>query len=319
MFTKRENSTLERGGRGGWRGPALVALALLVLATIACQPPSLTSNRMASGTELASGQVLYSPSQAFSLTMEGDGNVVLRSARGSVYWTTKTLDHPGATLVMRTNGSLAVQSIAGSTLWSTPTGWISGATMELGDDANLVLRGTAGQPVWANGISTVDSNRVPASQRQTSTHQVVLTKLYEGFVAAAPYLNSNGNCTIGYGHLIRLGPCTDADRAQTWDPDALFAADVTEHERRLKSSLGSVPMTQREFDALFDYIFNRGSITATTSPGVYAAMTASPPNYAAVGPLLRSNGNGLTRGLCDRRYDEADLFEGGRYDRSYVC
>ncbi|MGI8756858.1 MAG: glycoside hydrolase family protein [Acidimicrobiales bacterium] len=323
MVTSRENIAAPRDGRVIPRADrhaatsALVALA--VLAVAACQPPAPTTNRMASGVTLASGQVLYSPTRAFNLSMQGDGNLVLRSARGFVYWSTKTSGDSGASLVMRTTGTLAVQSGTGATLWSTPTGWIDGATVELGDDANLVIKGVPGQPVWANGISTVSSARAAASTRHTSSHQVVMTKLYEGFVANSPYLNSSGNCTVGYGHLIRIGGCTSTDRATQWDADALFATDVAEHERRLKSSLGNAMVTQREFDALWDYVFNRGSITATTSPTMYAAMSANPPNYAAVPGILRANGNTLIRSLCDRRYDEADVFAGGRYDRSYVC
>ncbi len=220
---------------------ALAGVALLGLA--ACQPlppRKASSNAMTSGDSLGPAQVLYSPTRAFRIEVQTDGNVVLRSARGFSYWTTKTSGNAGAKLVMQANGALAVQSRSGNVLWSTPTGWITGASVELGDDANLVVKGTAGQPVWASGISTVDSTRVPASQRSVSTHQVVLTKLFEGYVAAKPYYNSNGNCTVGYGHLIRLGTCTSADKEKNWDADSLFAGDVTEHGRRLKSSLGSI-------------------------------------------------------------------------------
>lgn len=323
MFTQREKFAAQSGGgitrRVARRITAVAAAGLAFSAVTACQPPAPTTNRMVSGATLASGQVLYSPSRAFHLSMQSDGNLVLRSARGFTYWSTKTSANPGGSLVMRTSGELAVESRSGRTLWSTPTGGIKGATVELGDDADLVVKGVPGQPVWANGVSTVDASRALASTRHTSTHQVVLTKLYEGFVAETPYLNASGNCTVGYGHLIHAGSCTSADTAKQWDGDALFDADVTEHERRLKSSLGNVAMTQREFDALWDYVFNRGSLTATSSPSMYAAMSANPPKYAEVPAILRANGNTLVRGLCDRRYDEADVFIGGRYDRSYVC
>lgn len=317
MLTDRGES--RRGGRRGFRavGASLVAAAI-VLVLAACQPLPAGSNKVASGATLAAGQVLWSPDLTFRITMQADGNLVERSRSGRVWWTSSTIGNPGAKLVMRADGVLAIQTPGGRIVWSTPTNGVRGATVELGNDANFVVKGTAGQPVWANGISAADSSRRPASERTTSTHQVVLTKIYEGFVAVAPYLNSGGNCTVGYGHLIRPGGCTTADRAARWDADALFAADVAEHERRLKFSLGSVPMSQREFDAVFDYIFNRGSLTATTSPQMYAALTSNPPRYADVVAILRANGDTLMRGLCDRRYVEAALFAGGGYDTTHT-
>lgn len=306
-------------GRGSRRRLALVAGALAVLATTACEPLPTTlppSNVIKSGAVLASGTSLASPSGRFKLVMQGDGNLVERSPSGRSLWTTKTPGNAAAKLVMRSDGVLLVQTTAGKTVWSTPTSGVRGATANFGDDGNFVVKGTAGQPVWANGMSAAPATRAPISERHTSPQQVTLTKMYEGLVATTPYYNAYGNCTVGYGHLIRLGACTSADKAKKWDADALFAADVVEHENRLKSSLGSVPVTQREFDTLWDYVFGHGSITAKTSPKMYAAMSASPPRYVDVPPILRENGDTLLRGLCYRRYDEADVFTGGFYDRN---
>lgn len=299
------------------RSLVLVGLALVVLASAACQPV-LGASTLANGATLASGSSLLANSGTALLTMQSDGNLVLK-IDGTSLWTTHTASNSGAKLLMRTNGSLAVVATDGTTLWSTPAQYAVGAYAELGDDGNLVVRGVQTQPLWANGISTVGSTRITASQRHISSQQVTLTKMYEGYSGKVPYNDVFNNCTVGYGHLIHLGPCTDTDRATTWDADALFATDVLEHERRLKSTLGTVPMTQREFDALWDYVFNRGSLTATNSPDIYVAMTASPPRYADVPGYLQANGRPLIRGLCNRRYDEADTFGGGGYDRTSVC
>lgn len=314
MATLRSTTTTSR--HAGVRRVGALALAVAALAGVtACEP----TNRVANGRTLASGAVVHSPGQAFRFEVQTDGNLVLRKAGAQALWTSKTTGHPGATLTMRTNGVLALVSKDGRTVWTTPTYGVNGASLEVQADGNLVVEGTAGQPVWATGTSLADGTRRPLTERTTSSHQVTLTKMYEGYSAATPYANSSGNCTVGYGHLIHTGPCTAADRAKTWDADALFAADVKEHERRIKSSLGAVPVTQREFDTLFDYAFNRGSITATSSPKIYAAMTARPPRYAAVGAALREAGDNSIRGLCNRRYDEAEVFEGGRYDRTSWC
>ena len=274
--------------------------------------------RLHTGEALASGQEKRSANGVYRLAVQGDGNVVLRTADGTALWSAKTSGNGGARLVMRSRGDLVVQRASGSIAWTTYSG-VANSVADLGDDGNLVVWGPSRQPTWASGTSLAGSGRVRASERTVSSHQLVLTKIYEGYGGSRPYRDSAGHCTVGYGHLIRYGACWSSDLSRTWDPEALFAADVAEHERRLKQSLGSVPMSQREYDALFDYVFNRGSITASTSPGIYSAMTASPPRYGDVAPLLEANGNASSAGLCDRRHDEAEVFRGGRYDRSYRC
>jgi GH24 family phage-related lysozyme (muramidase) len=308
----------------GRHAAALVVAGLALIATAACDPtpdqvgPAATA--LASGASIRSGGQIVSPSGRFRLVMQTDGNLVERSPSGRALWTSKTTNNAGAKLLMRSDGILLVQTTTGRTIWSTPTSGVRGARAELGDDANLVVRGTAGNPVWANGTSAASGTRLPVSDRHTSSQQVTLTKIYEGLVGVAPYNNANSNCTVGYGHLIHMDPCTTADRSKTYNVDALFAADVTEHERRLASSLGHLPVSQREYDTLWDYVYGRGSLTASTAPNMYAALTDDPIRYADVPGILRANGDIQSlRGLCDRRYDEAEVFAGGPYDRTYTC
>jgi GH24 family phage-related lysozyme (muramidase) len=292
---------------------ALAAVALLA----SCEPVGGTV--LGSGQTLASGATLRSPDGKIALTVQVDGNVVLRDPNRKVLWSTGTTDRAGARLVMRTSGSLALLTPANAVAWSTPTGSAAGAHAELGDDANLVIYATAGQPLWASGSSTYSSKRVAASTLTTSTQMRTLMKMYEGYVGDHPYYDANGNCTVGYGHLIRLGTCTSADKEATYDVDALFDADVVAHEKRLKSSLGSVPMNQHEFDALSDYTFGRGSLTAATAPNLYAAMTDDPPRYADVPGIFEAAGDASIKGLCNRYYDRAEIFAGGRYDKTSHC
>ena len=309
-------------GHRARRARHLVVLPLVAVAAsaalTACQPilPA-TETRLANGATLASGQSLVSPSGGFRMVMQTDGNLVERSAAGVALWTSKTTSNPGAKLVMGTDGVLRVRTVAGGTVWSTPTYGVSGATVGMGDDANFVVRGTAGQPQWANGVSAASSTRAPASQLHTSSQQVTLTKMYEGF-EATPY-TSGGACYVGYGHLLHAGACTPADAAQTYDPDAMFAADVPVYENRLKASLGTVPMSQHEFDALWDFTYGRGSLTAATAPQTYAAMTATPPNYTAVPSIWRTTAQTSATGVCDRLDDQATVFSGGNYQRTSSC
>lgn len=324
--------------RVGRRAAGLAAAGLALLAA-ACQPlPATTTTttttggntttttvnaggaaRLASGRTLVAGQSLTSPDGRFHLNVQADGNVVERTPAGRALWTSKTSGNGGASLLMRSDGVLLLQAANAHVIWSTPTSGVKGATATLGSDGNLVVAGTAGNPVWANGASAASATRLPASQRHVSTQQLTLTKMYEGYVGTAAYQNSSGNCTVGYGHLLHLGACTSADRSKTYDADALFQADVPQYEARLKSSLGTVPMSQHEFDTIWDYVYGRGSLTAKTSPSMYAALTDSPVRYADVPTILRANGDTLIRGLCNRRYDEATVFAGGNYQRTSSC
>jgi GH24 family phage-related lysozyme (muramidase) len=303
---------------------ALTAAAIASLA--ACDPlpppppPPANVTIVANAGSIGSGQSILSPNGKWKLAMQADGNLVERSvASGRALWTSKTPNHTGARLLMRADGVLAIVASNGAVVWSTPTYGVKGARLTLGDDANVIVIGLSNEPWWANGVATSSSARVPASQLHTSSQQITLTKMYEGLVATAPYANSGGNCTVGYGHFLHYGACTANDLSKTYDADKLFAADVVDHENRLKSSLGSVAMNQHEFDVLWDFVYGRGSLTASTAPNLYAAMTASPPNYAAVPGILEANGDTLIRGLCNRRYDEARIFAGGLYQRTSSC
>jgi GH24 family phage-related lysozyme (muramidase) len=91
--------------------------------------------------------------------------------------------------------------------------------------------------------------------------------------------SANSNCTIGYGHKLHDGPCTfdgtepsekpyyTKERNGTvlleWiseaDADALFAKDLKQFEKQLNKDL-KVPLTQNQFDALLDFVFNAGSL-----------------------------------------------------------
>jgi lysozyme len=85
---------------------------------------------------------------------------------------------------------------------------------------------------------------------------------FEGFVPT-PYNDAAGHATIGYGHLIHLGPVTDADRKRwgriTRDQgiallrkDAQVAADAV--YRLVRPRI----MSQSRFDALVSFVFNVG-------------------------------------------------------------
>jgi GH24 family phage-related lysozyme (muramidase) len=84
----------------------------------------------------------------------------------------------------------------------------------------------------------------------------------EGF-RAKPYEDSAGHCTIGYGHLLHLGKCTQADFDAY--PDGLtkkeavdlFNSKAEEYQSAVRR-LVTVPLTQAQYNALVSLVYNVG-------------------------------------------------------------
>jgi GH24 family phage-related lysozyme (muramidase) len=140
---------------------------------------------------------------------------------------------------------------------------------------------------------------------------------------------NQGNCTIGYGHLIHLGVCTQADFSQYptgITPDAaeqLLFGDVYEKTFFPMKFLINVGLAQKEFDALTDFTFNLGAgnslpalqagrgLASTTllrvlNLGYYSAVPAEMRRF-------RFSGGVVVPGLVRRRNDEASLWITGIY------
>jgi GH24 family phage-related lysozyme (muramidase) len=148
---------------------------------------------------------------------------------------------------------------------------------------------------------------------------------FEGF-SAAPY-NAYApvrSCTIGYGHVIHAGACTGAD-LRTWGSittrqgQALLQSDVDRTlVPALRAGIPATPLTQPQFDALVDWIYNEGPAYITLRSSVRSALRASPPDYASVpAGLMRYVKAAGTRvcGLYRRRVSEVHLWSTGSYAR----
>ena len=132
----------------------------------------------------------------------------------------------------------------------------------------------------------------------------------EGY-SPTPYNDTRKNCTIGYGHLIHLGPCTSADMGtSTTEPAAMaqFEGDVSSSVTTLNNAL-SIPLSQSQFDAMLSLTFNMGMARLQTHD-VWRAVKAG--NMAAVPGDIRSLGGG-GNGIPFRRTKEANMFASGVY------
>ena len=132
---------------------------------------------------------------------------------------------------------------------------------------------------------------------------LALVKAQEGLRLEA-YPDEGGVWTIGYGHTRDVKPGDAISSAQA---DLFLDADLADAERAV-SDLVHVPLTDNQFAALVDFVFNEGA-------GAFAGSTLlkklNEGGYALVPACLKSwifdNGK-VVPGLVRRRAAEATLW-----------
>ena len=140
-----------------------------------------------------------------------------------------------------------------------------------------------------------------------STAGLALVKQSEGFRTAA-YKDTAGLLTIGYGHRILPGESfpPELSRARA---EALLLSDLAQVEQQV-ARLVQVPLSQGQFDALVDFVFNLGSGRLEEST-LLKRLNAK--QYAeAASELLKwdHDGTKVVPGLKTRREAELRLFTG---------
>jgi lysozyme len=127
-----------------------------------------------------------------------------------------------------------------------------------------------------------------------------------------------GHCTIGYGHLVHLGPCDGSEPAEfrhgiTRERGLQILAQETADAAAVVSRLVTVPLTQAQFDALVSFAFNVGQ---TSFAGSTLLRLLNRGDYGSVpvqlGRFVFAGGRRLP-GLVARRAAEGRLFSAGDY------
>ena len=137
-----------------------------------------------------------------------------------------------------------------------------------------------------------------------------------------------GNCTIGIGHLVHLGPTTQADR-QKWGSLSLASAlhllyvDVQRNcIEPLRASL-RVSLTTGQVDALCSLAFNCGPGSLASGHVVMNAVNSKPHRWQLV--AMRQWHARVQTAMLEwavppelrrRRLSEARLFATGKYTRA---
>lgn len=132
---------------------------------------------------------------------------------------------------------------------------------------------------------------------------VLLTKKWESLRLKA-YQDSGGVWTCGYGHTQGVGPstvCTET-LAESW------LRQDTQNAVNAINNLVTIDLTQNEFDALVDFVFNVGvgnfaksTLLILLNQGKYTEAAAQFQRWKYVKGVV-------VAGLLNRRNDESTLF-----------
>lgn len=153
---------------------------------------------------------------------------------------------------------------------------------------------------------------------RTSNKGLAFIAQWEGFVAE-PYDDPAGHCTIGFGHLIHTGNCTNADRVK-WGTISkprgidLLRDDVALAERCVLAHVDPPIQLQHRFDALVSFTFNVGC-GPLIGPSHLKTAVNNPTRKGMPDAMLPYNhaGGKVIPGLTRRRFAEARLWSEGLY------
>ncbi len=136
---------------------------------------------------------------------------------------------------------------------------------------------------------------------------------FEGF-RGTPYNDAANNATIGYGHLIHMGPVTQHDITEWGTLSQAAALQLLQHDAAIAEAAIDHYITrklsQHERDALASFAFNCGGGGLGGSVG--KAVNAGQDPSTALEQWDHSGGREL-QGLLNRRKAEALLYTAGDY------
>lgn len=174
---------------------------------------------------------------------------------------------------------------------------------------------------FEDSIENIDY-RVDPKKLNISQKGIDFIKGWEQF-KSKPYNDSEGYCTIGYGHLIARNRCENIILPQEFkngitelQAQELFNKRLIDFENALKRDV-TVPLYQYEYDALVSLLFNTGAdfLRAGKAPKLYRNLLNKKYLEAANEFLDITNKN--TSGLVKRRKAEYDMFVNNIYDSTH--
>lgn len=132
-------------------GTALMVMTTLVLGT--ATPAMAWPAEISGSTSLDVGEHMVSPNGQFQLSMQDNGNVVLRRVSDAkILWHPNADGSGGAKLKVSASGNVVLYQGDGDIVWASgTTRWPGGTVLYVSDSGNLVLRKDNGTVVWRVG------------------------------------------------------------------------------------------------------------------------------------------------------------------------
>lgn len=193
-------------------------------------------------------------------------------------------------------------------------------------EGRLALMACGGLPAVAapksvQSVPAGGAQRIAIESLSISTKGVDFIKGWEQ-LGLKPYDDSEGYCTVGWGHLIAKKSCTALANDPALKPfkggvtqaqaDAMMREDIQQTEDIVKARV-QVPMFQQEYDALVSLIFNLGGFSKC--PKLLSKLNTR--DYSGCCDEFADITNGGTSGLVKRRKAEMNIFRNNVYDSSH--
>lgn len=166
-----------------------------------------------------------------------------------------------------------------------------------------------------------NGNRVDVSSLKISDKGAAFIKAWEK-CKLQPYNDSEGFCSIGWGHLIKRQSCGSIHEEKDFEKykngidqntaDQLFLNDLERTEGIVKSRV-QVPLHQHEYDALVSLVFNMGSFQKC--PRLLSKLNTK--DYNGCCDEFADITNKNTPGLVKRRNCEMNIFRNNLYDSNH--
>ncbi len=116
-----------------------------LLSVGAADPEPPANDTLVPGQSLRPDESLKSQNGAYTLIMQGDGNLVLYNQASQPLWHTGTAGYPGASAVFQGDGNFVVYTGSGVPLWHTHTHGTAASRFVVQNDSNIVIYGPSGQ------------------------------------------------------------------------------------------------------------------------------------------------------------------------------
>lgn len=114
-----------------------------------------------SGQSLGVGQELKSDNGSYTLTLQGDGNLVL-SEGGQAVWAAGTNGSGGNRADVQADGNFVIYK-DGDAVWASQTSGNEGASLSVQDDRNVVLS-VDGRTLWSTDTAVAAPAEEPAAE-----------------------------------------------------------------------------------------------------------------------------------------------------------